>query len=139
MKITSNQAKRGRKRVSVTKSRKHVLCVDSDESTCRVMATLLEESGYDVTHATTIAKGLNLARKHSFDLLLLDWHLKDGTGVELCQMIRTFNTEIPILFYSTKANDTNTTDALSAGAQGCLAKPVEVVYLLQTISHYTAG
>jgi CheY-like chemotaxis protein len=139
MKSTSSEAKAGSKPVSATESRKQVLCVDSDENTCTVMATLLEELGYDVTHTTTIAEGLNLARRRAFDLLLLDWQLKDGTGVELCQMIRTFNTEIPILFYSVKANDSDAKDALSAGAQGCLAKPVEVVNLLQTISHYAAA
>jgi CheY-like chemotaxis protein len=139
MKSTPDNTGKGGKPAPVTKSRKQVLCVDSDENTCMVMATLLEESGYDITHTTTIADGLNLARTRAFDLLLLDWKINDGSGVELCQMIRTFNTETPILFYSTKADDSDTKAAVSAGAQGCLAKPVEVVNFLQTISHYTAA
>jgi CheY-like chemotaxis protein len=139
MKPTTNAAKAGSEQVPVTESRKQVLCVDSDENTCIVMATLLAGSGYDVTHTATIAEGLHLAKTRSFDLLLLDWQLKDGTGVELCQMIRTFNTETPILFYSAKADESDAKHALSAGAQGCLAKPVEVVNLLQTIAHYAAA
>lgn len=139
MKSTTNAAKTDSKQVPVTGSRKHVLCVDGDENTCVVMAALLAESGYDFTHATTIADGLNLTRRHSFDLLLLDWQLKDGSGAELCQMIRTFNAEVPILFYSAKADECDAKHALSVGAQGCLAKPVDVVSLLQTISHYAAA
>ncbi|HET9529786.1 MAG TPA: response regulator [Blastocatellia bacterium] len=136
MKSKSKAVKANDKQRTDRRIRKHVLCVDSDENTCKVMATLLAGSGYEVTHTTTIADGLNLARRRSFDLLLLDWQLKDGTGVELCQMIRTFNSQIPILFYSAKADDSDAKSAISAGAQGCLVKPVEVMNLLQTISHY---
>lgn len=139
MKSTPNAAKASSEQSSITESRKHVLCVDSDENTCIVMASLLAESGYDVTHTGTIAEGLHLAKTRSFDLLLLDWQLKDGTGIELCQMIRTFNTETPILFYSAKADESAAKQASSAGAQGCLVKPVEVVKLLQTISQYAAA
>ena len=123
---------------SVEKTRQ-ALCVDSEGSTCPVMAALLSELGYNLAHCTSLQEGLNLIRTRHFDLLLLDWHLKDGTGVELCQMIRTFNTETPILFYSDSGDESDVQRAISVGAQGYLAKPVEVVNLLQIISHYTAA
>ena len=123
---------------SVVEETRQALCIDSDEQTCSVMATLLSELGYNLAHCTSLEEGLNLVRTRQFDLLLLDWQLKDGTGLELCQMIRTFNTETPILFYSDSGNESDIQKAMSVGAQGYVAKPVEVVNLLQIISHYTA-
>jgi CheY-like chemotaxis protein len=118
---------------------KQALCVDAEESACPVMAALLSELGYDLSHCASLREGLHLTRTRHFDLLLLDWRLKDGDGLELCRMVRTFDTQTPILFYSASADESDIQRAMSAGAQGYLAKPVEVVNLLQIISHYTAN
>jgi two-component system sensor histidine kinase/response regulator len=117
---------------------KQALCVDSEEKTCPVMSALLSELGYTLSHCTSLEEGLHLIRTRHFDLLLLDWQLKDGTGVELCRMVRTFDAQTPILFYSASAGESEKQRAMGAGAQGYLVRPVEVVNLLQIISHYTA-
>ena len=117
---------------------RQALCVDREENVCPVMAGLLSELGYNLSHCTSLEESLHLTRTRHFDLLFVDWQLKDGTGIELCQMIRTFNTQTPIFFYSTSADESEIQKAVSVGAQGYLARPVEVVNLLQTISHHTA-
>jgi CheY-like chemotaxis protein len=117
---------------------KQALCVDNEENICLTMSALLSELGYNLSHCTSLEEGLHLIRTHHFDLLLLDWQLKDGTGVELCQMVRTFDTQTPILFYSASADESEIQRAMSVGAQGYLVRPVEVVNLLQIISQYTA-
>ena len=123
---------------SAVEKPKQALCVDSEESACPVMSALLLELGYSLSHCTSLEEGLHLIRTRHFDLLLLDWQLKDGTGLEFCQMIRTFNAQTPILFYSASADESEIQRAMSAGSQGYLARPVEVLNLLQIISHYTA-
>jgi CheY-like chemotaxis protein len=123
---------------SAVEKSKQALCVDSEENVCLVMSALLSELGYTLSHCTSLEEGLHLIRTRHFDLLLLDWQLKDGTGVELCQMIRTFDTQTPVLFYSASADESEIQKAMGVGAQGYLARPVEVVNLLQTMSHYTA-
>ena len=118
---------------------KQALCVDREENICPALSVLLSELGYNLSHCTSLEEGLHLIRTRHFDLLLLDWQLKDGTGVEFCQMIRTFGTQTPILFYSASADESEIQRAISMGAQGYLVKPVEVMNLLQIISHYTAS
>ncbi len=124
---------------SVIKDSKQALCLNREENACPVLSALLSELGYTLSHCASVEEGLHLIRTCHFDLLLLDWQLKDGTGVELCQMIRTFDTQTPILFYSASADESEIQRALSVGAQGYLARPVEVMNLLQIISHYTAS
>ena len=114
-----------------------VLCADDDPDTCEMMAILLGESGYDVVAAQSVGEGLMMARRGSFDLIILDWHFEDGTGIELCQMIRSFDPQTPILFYSGEVYKQDVEKALKVGAQGYLVKPTGLAHLLKVISKHT--
>jgi DNA-binding response OmpR family regulator len=116
---------------------KRILCVDDDQDTCEMVTVLLNQAGYTVEHALSVTDGLKLAKAGRFDLILLDWLFEDGTGIELCWKIRSFNTETPILFYSGVAEQTEIDEALSAGAQGYLIKPSGVYELVDAVSNHT--
>lgn len=118
------------------KTKGRILCVDDDRDTCELVTVLLGQAGYEVIQAQNIADGLTLARTQLFDLILLDWFLDDGTGIELCQMIRAFDSQTVILFYSGVAYSAEIKKAISAGAQGFLIKPVGTDELLETVSRF---
>jgi CheY-like chemotaxis protein len=119
--------------------KRHILCVDDDIDTCEMMYALLGSLGYEMTWATSMTEGLKLSQRGSFDLIILDGTYADGTGVELCQRIRTFDTQTPILFCSGKAYDTDIETGMKAGAQAYLVKPLEIDDLLEEVSRYTAA
>jgi DNA-binding response OmpR family regulator len=83
-----------------------------------------------------IAEGLTLAKKEHFDLILLDWFFGDGTGLELCRMIRAFDSETIILFYSGVVDKAEIQQAISGGAQGFLVKPIGIEDLVLTVSRF---
>jgi CheY-like chemotaxis protein len=114
-------------------SRKRILCIDNDEDTRLMISTLLELSGYTVTTSEDVAKGIRLARSERFDLYLLDYYFPDGSGTELCQSIRTFDTGTPIVFCSGYDQEAVRQEAISAGAQDYLVKPVDPEVLQQKI------
>jgi len=116
-----------------------ILCVDDDQDTCEMITALLGLSGYEVQHALCVSDGLAKSREGGFDLILLDWSFEDGTGLELCRLIRAFDPQTPILFYTGEIDEAAIQAALSAGAQGYLIKPVAVDHLLQAISGYVAS
>ena len=118
------------------KNKGRILCVDNDQDTCEMITLLLGQAGYEVIVAMTIADGLTLARKEHFDLILLDWFFGDGTGLELCRMIRTFDSQTVILFYSGVVDKAEIKQAISAGAQGFLVKPIGIEDLVQTVSRF---
>jgi DNA-binding response OmpR family regulator len=116
-----------------------ILFIDDDRDTREMMRYLLGREGYEVAPASSVTEGLRLARRESFDLILLDWYFSDGTGIEICQTIRTFDEEIPIFFYTGVAYESELKKALKAGAQGCFVKPVNVDNLMETLSRYSGS
>jgi DNA-binding response OmpR family regulator len=116
-----------------------VLFLDNDDDTCEMMRALLASAGYEAVTATTVTEGLTLAGANNFDLILLDWYFEDGTGFELCQRIRNFNTRIPIFFYTGMANENYLKRVGEAGAQGYFVKPVDIGDLLATLSLHIGG
>jgi len=63
---------------------------------CSLIATIL--SDHEVVSATSKAEALRKATNGQFDLYLLDYYLPDGTGLEVCLLIRDFDDSTPILF-----------------------------------------
>jgi DNA-binding response OmpR family regulator len=110
-----------------------ILFVDEDTDTCDLMYTLLERAGYHTVTASSVTEGLQHAETKAFDLILLDWFLKDGTGIDLCKWIRGIDEVTPIFFYTGVAFPHELKKALDAGAQGYFIKPVEIDGLLRTI------
>ncbi len=116
------------------KKKGRILCVDDDKDTREMMTALLGLEGYEVVVAEGVAEGLSLALADAFDLVVLDWVFKDGTGIDLCTMIRNTDAATPILFYSGMALNADIDNAIRAGAQGFLVKPVDFDELLQSVS-----
>jgi DNA-binding response OmpR family regulator len=114
-----------------------ILCVDDDPDTREMLTVLLGLGGHEVMATGTISEGIQLAIAHNIDLILLDWVLEDGTGIELCRELRSIGVTAPVLFYSGKdiTNELRD-DAMRAGAQGFLTKPVDVNTILQSVSDF---
>jgi DNA-binding response OmpR family regulator len=104
------------------RERKRILLVEDHEDAREIAAFNLEE--YTLIFACGFEEGLRLARRGYFDLYILDNWLPDGTGVEMCRVIRGFDPYTPILFYSACAYGRDLEAAFSAGAQEYLVKPV---------------
>jgi CheY-like chemotaxis protein len=99
-----------------------ILFVDDHDDTRFMVKTLLGLSNYDVATAESMASGLLLAHSENFDLYILDTHLPDGSGTELCQKIREFDDHTPIIIFSGETPQ-RLRAALAYGAQECVMKP----------------
>lgn len=84
-----------------------------------MISTILED--YEIVGASNIREALDRATKETFDLYLIDHTLPDGTGIELCLLIKNFDRDTPILFVTGTSN-MNEAQALKIGAQGLLIK-----------------
>lgn len=88
------------------------------------MAALLQDRGYGVLTAGSVAEALELAKDITFDLYILDVRLPDGTGVELCQKLHEMRPGIPILYYSAYGDAAEVERALAICGDAYLKKPV---------------
>ena len=102
-----------------------ILCADSHQDTCAFVSYLLNSFGYKVTTVNDMTSCLRLARAVNYDLYLIACQLSDGTGVELCEKLRAFDRQTPILFWSARVYERDRQRALEAGANFFLKKPCE--------------
>lgn len=112
----------------------HILHVDDDPDIRLLMAGSLQEFGYVVVTAGTVAEALELAKDVKFNLCILDVRLPDGTGIELCQSLRKLQPGVPIIYYSAYADDADQQKALSICGDAYLKKPISAEELEQTIA-----
>ena len=96
-----------------------VLCVDDQPDVCGLVTITLQES--EVTPAWDAGGALKLAMADKFGIILLDYYLPDGNGLDLCRKIRAFDATTPILII-TATHSISHEEAISAGAQGVMRK-----------------
>lgn len=119
------------------RERKRILCVEDDVDSCEMLRVLLHE--YEVVTANTVREGLKMAQAERFDLYLLDSTYPDGSGVELCRELRAFDAQTPVIFHSGMEGESDIEDAMNAGAQAYLVKPIGIDKLEGSIQRLLAS
>jgi DNA-binding response OmpR family regulator len=112
---------------------RRILLVDDHQDTLDLFAMVLSDDNYEVVTASSLKQAWEQAQNRHFDLLVLDSRLQDGSGLELCRNIRETDQRTPILFCSGQAYEQNKQEALRAGAQAYLVKPVSIAAIRDAV------
>jgi DNA-binding NarL/FixJ family response regulator len=83
-----------------------------------------------VGQAGSVLEAINLARELQPDLVLMDFGLPDGTGLDATQVILADRSETKIVFLTVHEEDDRLFAAIRSGAKGYLLKNVPVAKLL---------
>jgi DNA-binding response OmpR family regulator len=78
--------------------------------------------------------GHGLFQSRKYDLIILDISLPDITGLELCKMIRTQNTQIPVILLTSVPSLDDKIKLYNSGADDYLVKPFELKELLLKVA-----
>lgn len=102
-----------------------VLVVDDDPDIRRLVRRLLEPVGYVVHEAATAGVALSLTARDRPAVVLLDIHLPDMSGYEVCRRLRDeFGNDIAIVFLSGKRTEEfDRTAGMLLGADDYIVKP----------------
>ncbi|MBR9828525.1 MAG: response regulator [Oceanospirillales bacterium] len=103
----------------------HLLVVDDSLSARKTLATLLSDSGYQVTTAIDGLDALDKVRSDPPELILTDLEMPRMTGMELAAIIRNskqFNT-IPVIMITSRSTLKHRGEAEAAGVSAYLTKP----------------
>ncbi|MDQ6915853.1 MAG: response regulator [Actinomycetota bacterium] len=106
----------------MTGSSADVLVVDDEPQIVRGLRVILRAAGYRVRAAETKREALDAVAARPPDALVLDLVLPDGSGVEVCEEIRTWSA-LPILVLSAVGDEREKVRALDAGADDYVTKP----------------
>jgi two-component system, sensor histidine kinase and response regulator len=112
-----------------------LLNVDDHEVARYARSRILMNAGFVVREAGTGAEAMRLVAQHRPDLVLLDVHLPDLNGVEVCRQLKqTQGISLMILQISASAlTASHAKQALDAGADGYLMEPVDADVLVATV------
>jgi diguanylate cyclase (GGDEF)-like protein len=102
-----------------------ILVVDDEEHIRRILKFQLEKNGYIVATAENGEVALNVIRRESPDLVILDLMMPRLDGFEVCQRLRAdFQTsQIPIIMLTAKSDMPDKIKGLKEGANDYLIKP----------------
>jgi len=118
---------------------RRVLYVEDTLANIRLIEAILQaRPDVELLPAMQGRLGLELAREHAPDLILLDIHLPDLDGDEVLARLKAdaFTRDIPVVILSADATDVQTKRLLAAGAAAYLTKPIEVGRLLETLDRH---
>jgi CheY-like chemotaxis protein len=76
------------------------LCIDDNEDVLECEKSFLESFGYSVLTAASGGKGLELASKHSVDVVILDYFMPEMNGQEVAIEMRRLKPQAPIIMLS---------------------------------------
>jgi CheY-like chemotaxis protein len=87
-------------------SKARILIIDDEEDICMFSKSVLEKTGkYEVTFSTRAREGIDLARSHKPDLILLDMRMPEMDGAEAARCLSEdeLTSAIPVVFLSAVA------------------------------------
>ena len=105
--------------------RKRILLVD-DEAGIRASLKVVLEPAYDTLSASTAQEGLDLFRRESPHLVLLDVVMPGMDGLTLLKMIRAEDARIPVIMLTGTKTVKTAVEAMKLGAADYLSKPFDV-------------
>ncbi len=110
-----------------------ILLIEDDVYLREGLCELLSKESYEPVSACNCTQGKRLFCEDSFDLVILDVMLPDGSGLELCTFIRQKNSDIPILFLTACDEEFQIVRGLDAGADDYVTKPFRLLELLSRV------
>ncbi|MED9933070.1 MAG: response regulator transcription factor [Catenibacillus sp.] len=112
--------------------RQNILIVEDDSVIAEGLAYALLGEGFLVKRAACAADCKTLVADEKFDLILLDVGLPDGTGYELCKLIKA-QSDTPIIFLTACDDEVNVVMGLELGADDYVTKPFRIRELITRI------
>jgi two-component system response regulator MprA len=110
-----------------------ILVIDDDPKIRSVVRRGLVYEGFRVTEAGSGEEGLDKARDHTPDLVVLDVMLPGIDGLEVCRRLRAAGDEVAILMLTARDEVKDRVEGLETGADDYLVKPFSFEELLARV------
>lgn len=116
---------------------KTLLVVDDEVDLRDIIASEMEFMGATVHQAGNITAAKEMLKNHQIDLIVSDIRMPGGTGIDLLDYVKSFNSNNPPMILITGFADITLEDALNKGAESLLSKPFKLDDLIKTAARFT--
>ena len=111
----------------------HILVVDDDKNTRRLLQAVLERENYTVTTAGNGEDALAVMDREHIDLVVLDVMMPRMDGYEFTSLLRSTNNELPILMVTARQLPEDKKQGFLVGTDDYMTKPVDEEEMLLRI------
>lgn len=117
----------------------NILLVEDDTTFATILENFLKKKGFEVVVKYSVKSGIEALKHHTFHLILLDYRLGDGIGLDVVEALRVAGKTIPSIIM-TSFNDVRTAvKAIRQGVFDYITKPVNPDELLMVVNDALEG
>lgn len=120
---------------------KTILVIEDNPMNMELAVDLLEAYDYTVFAAENAESGIDLAKTHIPDLILMDISLPGMDGLEATSILKNDDVTktIPVIALTAHAMDGDEEKALVAGCDGFLTKPIDTRQFPKTVAEFLSN
>lgn len=110
----------------------NIFLLEDDEAIGIGLKYSLENEGYEVVLAKSVAEANRIIKTKDFALYILDINLPDGSGYDVCRLVKAKGNS-PVIFLTAYDDEVNVVMGLDIGADDYISKPFRVRELIARI------
>lgn len=110
-----------------------ILVIDDEPGVCDILKKILEQEKYTVFMATSGARALNLLKKESVELILLDIKMPRMDGIKFLQALRKKNKNVVVIVLTAHATLGTAREAMELGAYDYITKPFDAHFVINMV------
>lgn len=113
-----------------------ILIVDDNEPTCKLLAGVLENAGYEVHIALNGDAAIKIAKKNKISCALIDQYMEPTNGFMLARHFVLYDLKMPMIMITGNDSSDLLSRAREVGFGATMLKPVDHNHLLKLVERY---
>ena len=109
------------------------MIIDDEEPQRTVLAGYLRKKGFEIATAESADAGVAIFESQSVDLVLTDYRMPGGTGLDVLHAVKKINPSVPLILITAYGNIEGAVEAMRDGAFDYISKPVKLNMLTEVV------
>jgi two-component system response regulator HydG len=111
----------------------NILLIEDDLTYSKIIKNFLEKNGFELITSTKVSDGLASLEKSKIDLVITDYRLPDGTGMDVLDYIIKNKSNIPVILITNYSDIRTAVKSMKMGAFEYITKPLNPDELLLNV------
>jgi EAL domain-containing protein (putative c-di-GMP-specific phosphodiesterase class I)/ActR/RegA family two-component response regulator len=116
-----------------------ILLIEDDAPLARSLVRVIKSEGYEVVHAESAAAAVELVKEGSFDAVLSDLNLPGASGVDVLNLVRAYDPDVPLVLMTGAPTVDTAIEACNLGVLEYLVKPTPRDQLARVLGRATTA